>query len=61
MDEGGLLLKFEKIMIHALPDKCAKRLLEMAKSHAITLPEVMASFLLCGVGILTSCNYSILV
>ena len=48
-------------MIHALPDKCAKRMLEMAKSHAITLPEVMASFLLCGVGILTSCNYSILV
>ena len=53
MEEGGLLLKFEKM--HALPDKCAERRLEMAKSNAITLPEVMAAFILLGVGILASC------
>ena len=52
MREAGLLLKFEDM--NKLPDKCAESRKRMVTSHALTIPEISATFLILGVGIITS-------
>ena len=51
--EAGLLLKFEDM--NKLPDdQCAESRKRMVTSHALTIPEISAAFLILGVGIITS-------
>ena len=52
MREAGLLLKFEEM--NKLPDKCAESRKRLVTSHALRIPEISASFLILGVGIITS-------
>ena len=52
MREAGLLLKFEDM--NRLPDKCAESRKSLVTSHALTIPEISASFLILAVGIITS-------
>ena len=52
MREAGLLLKFEEM--NKLPDKCAESRKRLVTSHALTIPDISASFLIFGVGIITS-------
>ena len=52
MKEAGLLQRFKEI--HKMPDKCRLRKVKMAEIRALTLPEVMAAFIILGVGLATA-------
>lgn len=49
MIESGVLLKFEKM--NRLTNRCEGRKLESKKFQPLTIPEVMATFIILGIGI----------
>ena len=52
MGESGLLVKFEEV--HKLSGKCDRKKEEMSKSHALTITEVMMTFLVLGAGVISA-------
>ena len=53
MTETGLLRKiYQK---YKLKDVCEEKKREMRQTHPITMQEIMAMFLILGIGLMTAC------